>query len=142
MNQNTILIWGAGAVGGTLGAYLARAGEDVLLVDIAEDHVDAMNRDGLAIEGPVECFTQPVRAATPSQVSGTFHRVILAVKAHHTPQAVLALRPHLTDDGSVLSAQNGLNELVIAEAVGAQRTVGCFVNFGADWLGPGTYLAG
>ena len=47
MNQDTILIWGAGAVGGTLGAYLARAGEDVLLVDIAQDHVDAMNRDGL-----------------------------------------------------------------------------------------------
>jgi len=142
MNQDTILIWGAGAVGGTLGAYLARAGEDVLLVDIAEDHVDAMNRDGLAIEGPVEHFTQAVRAATPAQVSGTFHRVILAVKAHHTHQAVLALKPHLADEGSVLSAQNGLNELVIAEAVGAERTVGCFVNFGADWLGPGRILLG
>ena len=142
MNQDTILIWGAGAVGGTLGAYLARAGEDVLLVDIAEDHVDAMNRDGLVIEGPVEHFTQAVRAATPAQVSGTFHRVILAVKAHHTHQAVLALKPHLADEGSVLSAQNGLNELVIAEAVGAERTVGCFVNFGADWLGPGRILLG
>ena len=142
MKQDTILIWGAGAVGGTLGAYLARAGEDVLLVDIAEDHVDAMNRDGLAIEGPVECFTQGVRAATPAQVSGTFNRVILAVKAHHTHQAVLALKPHLANEGSVLSAQNGLNELVIAEAVGAERTVGCFVNFGADWLGPGRILLG
>jgi len=142
MNQDTILIWGAGAVGGTLGAYLARAGEDVLLVDIAEDHVAAMNRDGLVIEGPVEQFTQPVRAATPAQVNGKFRRVILAVKAHHTQQAVLALKPHLADDGSVLSAQNGLNELVIAEAVGAERTVGCFVNFGADWLGPGRILLG
>ncbi len=62
MNQDTILIWGAGAIGGTLGAYLARAGEDVLLVDIVEPHVDAMNRDGLIIEGPVEAFTQNVRA--------------------------------------------------------------------------------
>ena len=142
MNQDTILIWGAGAVGGTLGAYLARAGEDVLLVDIAEDHVAAMNRDGLAIEGPVEQFTQPVRAATPAQVSGRFRRVILAVKAHHTQQAVRALKPHLADDGSVLSAQNGLNELLIAAEVGAERTVGCFVNFGADWLGPGRILLG
>jgi 2-dehydropantoate 2-reductase len=142
MNQDTILIWGAGAVGGTLGAYLARAGEDVLLVDIAEDHVDAMNRDGLAIEGPVEQFTQPVRAATPAQVSGSFRRVILAVKAHHTQQAVRALKPHLADDGSVLSAQNGLNELLIAAEVGTERTVGCFVNFGADWLGPGRILLG
>ena len=142
MNQDTILIWGAGAVGGTLGAYLARAGEDVLLVDIAEDHVAAMNRDGLAIEGPVEQFTQPVRAATPAQVSGRFRRVILAVKAHHTQQAVRALKPHLADDGSVLSAQNGLNELLIAAEVGTERTVGCFVNFGADWLGPGRILLG
>ena len=142
MNQDTILIWGAGAVGGTLGAYLARAGEDVLLVDIAEDHVAAMNRSGLAIEGPVEQFTQPVRAATPAQVSGSFRRVILAVKAHHTQQAVRALKPHLADDGSVLSAQNGLNELLIAAEVGTERTVGCFVNFGADWLGPGRILLG
>lgn len=142
MNQDTILIWGAGAVGGTLGAYLARAGEDVLLVDIAEDHVAAMNRDGLVIEGPVEQFTQPVRAATPAQVNGRFRRVILAVKAHHTQQAVRALKPHLADDGSVLSAQNGLNELLIAAEVGTERTVGCFVNFGADWLGPGRILLG
>ena len=114
----------------------------MLLVDIAEDHVAAMNRDGLAIEGPVEQFTQPVRAATPAQVNGRFRRVILAVKAHHTQQAVRALKPHLADDGSVLSAQNGLNELLIAAEVGTERTVGCFVNFGADWLGPGRILLG
>ena len=142
MNQDTILIWGAGAVGGTLGAYLARAGEDVLLVDIASDHVAAMNRSGLAIEGPVEQFIQPVRAATPAEVSGQFRRVILAVKAHHTQQAVRALKPHLSEDGSVLSAQNGLNELLIAAEVGTERTVGCFVNFGADWLEPGRILLG
>ena len=142
MNQDTILIWGAGAVGGTLGAYLARAGEDVLLVDIADDHVAAMNRSGLAIEGPVEQFIQPVRAATPADVSGQFRRVILAVKAHHTQQAVRALKPHLAEDGSVLSAQNGLNELLIAAEVGTERTVGCFVNFGADWLEPGRILLG
>ena len=142
MNENTILIWGAGAIGGTLGAYLTRAGEDVLLVDIVEPHVDAMNRDGLIIEGPVEAFTQKVRATTPDNVQGRFKRIILAVKAHHTRDAVRALKPHLTDDGSVLSAQNGLNEIVIAEEIGQERTVGCFVNFGADWLEPGRILFG
>ena len=142
MNDNTILIWGAGAIGGTLGAYLARAGEDVLLVDIVEPHVDAMNRDGLIIEGPVEAFTQKVRAATPAGVKGEFKRIILAVKAHHTREAVRALKPHLATDGSVLSAQNGLNELIIAEEIGRERTIGCFVNFGADWLEPGRILFG
>ncbi len=142
MNENTILIWGAGAIGGTLGAYLARAGEDVLLVDVVEAHVEAMKRDGLFIEGPVETFLQPVQAATPSEVKGRFKRIILAVKAHHTRDAVLALKPHLSADGAVLSAQNGLNEIIIAEEVGPERSVGCFVNFGADWLEPGRILFG
>ena len=142
MSSDTILIWGAGAIGGTLGAYLARAGEDVLLVDIVAPHVEAMNRDGLSIEGPVETFRQAVKAVTPDAVTGQFKRIILAVKAHHTRDAVRALMPHLAPDGSVLSAQNGLNELVIAEEIGPERTVGCFVNFGADWLEPGRILFG
>ena len=137
-----ILIWGAGAIGGTLGAYLARAGEDVLLVDTAEDHVRAMNADGLAIEGPVEAFRQKVKAATPAQVSGTYDRIVLAVKSHHTEGATRSLAPHLSAGGYVLSAQNGLNELVIAKIVGEKRTMGCFVNFGADWHGPGKILFG
>jgi len=141
-NNNTILIWGAGAIGGTLGAYLARAGEDVLLVDIVASHVERMNTHGIAIEGPIETFTQTVRAVTPDAVRGCFKRIILAVKAHHTRDAVRALLPHLAGDGSVLSAQNGLNELVIAEEIGEDRTVGCFVNFGADWLGDGKILYG
>ena len=45
--------------------------------------------------------------------------------------------PHLTPGGCVVSAQNGLNELTIADVVGAERTVGAFVNFGADYLEPG-----
>ncbi len=137
-----IVIWGAGAIGGTLGAYLARAGEDVLLVDIVEDHVKAMNADGLSIEGPVETFRQKVRAATPAEVKGTFDRIILAVKAHHTEAATSALLPHLAADGVIVSAQNGLNEIAISKIAGEKRTMGCFVNFGADWHGPGRILYG
>ena len=137
-----ILIWGAGAIGGTLGAYWARAGQDVLLVDVDGAHAEVMNRDGLRIEGPVESFRQGVRAATPDAVQGLFSRIVLAVKAHHTEAALDALAPHLAPDGFVLSAQNGLNEMSIARRVGAVRTMGCFVNFGADWLEPGRILFG
>ncbi|MBM3533905.1 MAG: ketopantoate reductase family protein [Alphaproteobacteria bacterium] len=137
-----ILIWGAGAIGGTIGAYLARAGEDVLLVDIVDEHVRTMNADGLSIEGPVETFRQKVKAASPAGVKGVYDRVILAVKAHHTEAASKALAPHLAADGYVLSAQNGLNEIAIAKIVGEKRTMGSFVNFGADWHGPGKILYG
>lgn len=145
MSENVnepILIWGAGAIGGLLGAYWARAGHEVLLVDINEEHVAACNTQGLRIEGPVAQFRQPVKAVIPQQVSGQWRHVVLAVKAQHTLSAVRSLMPHLADDGYILSAQNGLNEHLIANEVGAQRVIGAFVNFGADWLGPGQLLYG
>src|SRR3981081_2718632 len=131
------LIWGAGAIGGTLGAYLARAGGDVTLVDTVVEHVDAITRGGLRVTGPIDEFTVRVPAFTPQTLTGTWDEIILATKAHHTASAVRALLPHLTAGGYVVSAQNGLNELAIADVVGVERTVGAFVNFGADYLEPG-----
>ena len=137
-----ILIWGWGAIGGTLAAYWARAGIDVLMVDIVAEHVEACRTVGLTIEGPIDEFTQIVPSATPDELTGTFSRAVLAVKAHHTAEAVDRLAPHLAEDGFVLSAQNGLNEIIIARRVGEARTMGCFVNFGANWHGPGRILYG
>ena len=131
------LIWGAGAIGGTLAAYLARAGADVTLVDSAVDHVDAIARRGLSVTGPIDRFTVHLPAFTPDALHGTWSEIVLATKAHHTEAAVRQLAPHLADDGHVISAQNGLNELAIAQVVGARRAVGAFVNFGADYLEPG-----
>ncbi len=136
------LIWGAGAIGGTLGAYLARAGHDVTLVDIVAEHVAAINRSGLSISGPIEEFTAPLPAFTPDALQGTWDTIVLATKAQHTEAAARALLPHLTPAGCVVSAQNGLNELAIAAVVGESRTVGAFVNFGADYLEPGVILYG
>lgn len=142
MTTEPILIWGAGAIGGTLGAYWARAGVPVLLVDIEPSHVEACRTTGLSITGPIEEFRQVIPAVTPAELTGTYKRIVLAVKAGATDAAVAALKPHLAPDGYVLSAQNGLNEIAIAAAVGANRTMGCFVNFGADWHGPGEILYG
>jgi 2-dehydropantoate 2-reductase len=137
-----IVIWGAGAIGGTLGAYWARAGIPVLFVDVAAEHVEACRTRGLTIEGPIENFTQVVPAVTPDELQGRFSRIVLAVKAPATDAALEALSKHLKPDGYVLSAQNGLNEIAIAAKVGPERTMGCFVNYGADWLGPGRILFG
>ena len=136
-----IVIWGAGAIGGVLGAYWARAGVDVLLVDIHNEHVAAC-REGLSIEGPVEEFLLRVHAVTPDEVKGKYERIVLAVKAQATEAAMERLLPHLTDDGVVLSAQNGLNERTIASIAGPSRCMGAFVNFGADWQAPGRILFG
>lgn len=137
-----ILIWGAGAIGGTLGAYWKRAGLDVTMVDVVAEHAAACSTTGLAISGPVEEFRQVVPTLTPGALQGTWPIIVLAVKAHATEAAVAMLAPHLAEGGYVLSAQNGLNEIAIARLLGAGRTMGCFVNFGADWLGPGEILYG
>ena len=140
--MSAILIWGAGAIGGSIGAALAKAGHDVLLVDRDPDHVAAIKRAGLEITGPIRQYKVQARACTPGQVEGTFETVLLCVKAQDTEQAARAIAPHLAPDGVVVSVQNGLNELVIARVVGAARTLGCFVNFGADYHGPGLVLYG
>lgn len=137
-----IVIWGAGAIGGTIGAYWARAGIPVLLVDIVAEHVETCRTSGLRITGPIEEFTQVIPAVTPAELTGKYKRIILAVKAQATEAALDAIVPHLAEDGFIFSAQNGLNEIAIAERVGAKRTMGCFVNFGADWHGPGEILYG
>lgn len=131
------LVWGAGAIGGTIAAYALRAGHPLTLVDVDRAHVEAMRARGIAVRGPLARFHVPVRAMTPDEVSGKWRTVLLCTKAQHTEAACRALRPHLAENGCVVSVQNGLNELTIAEMIGAERTVGAFVNFGADYLEPG-----
>ena len=138
--QDGILIWGTGAIGGTLGAYLIRAGQDVTFVDVVPEHVAAINESGLRIEGPIDTFTVKAKAFLPADLQGTWKRIFLAVKAQHTADAVRSLKPHLAEDGYVLSLQNGLCELIIQEHVGRNRTVGAFINYGSDWLEPGKIL--
>ena len=132
-----VVVWGAGAIGGTIGAALARAGEDVIFVDRDADHVAAIKSGGIQIIGPVDPHVASARALMPDQVEGTYDRILLCVKAHDTEAATRSLLPHVARSGYVASVQNGLNERVIAEIVGVERTVGCFVNFGADYMRPG-----
>ena len=123
MSDDTILIWGAGAIGGTIGAYLARASIPVRLVDLMAEHVEAINRRGLSIKGPIDEFTVPVVAVTPESIAGTFRRVLLCVKGQDTATAVRALLPHLAENGYVVSLQNGLIEETIADIAGLERTI-------------------
>lgn len=132
-----ILIWGAGAIGGTIGAYLARAGHQVIFVDREAAHVEAIKSRGLTITGPVDEFTVQAPAWTPTTVAGQHKAILLCVKAHHTEAAARSLQPHLNPGGYVVSVQNGLNELIIGKIVGRERTVGSFINFGADYIEPG-----
>ncbi len=136
-------VWGAGAIGGTLGAHLARAGHDVLFVDRAADHVARINaarpedhraRAGIHRAGP--------RGHAGRRARPVRYRAAVRESAGHAKRRRAIIAPHLADDGCIVSVQNGLNERVIAGIVGPARTVGAFVNFGADYMEPGVVQYG
>jgi 2-dehydropantoate 2-reductase len=137
-----LTIIGAGAIGGTIGAHLIRAGHDVLLCDADPAHVEVINRDGLSIEGPVENFTVAARAVTPDDLPDRLDRVAIAVKSHHTAHAAELLRDRLAPDGYAVSFQNGLTADTLSAVVGPERLIVSFVNFGADVLAPGRIMQG
>jgi 2-dehydropantoate 2-reductase len=135
--RQRILVWGSGAIGGTVAACLARAGHDITAVDSDRRHVEAIRARGLAITGPIDTFTQTLPVFTPDEIKGIWDTVFLCVKALHTAEAARQLASHLATDGVVVSLQNGFNEIAIGDVVGQPRTMGAFINFGADVLEPG-----
>ncbi len=137
-----LTIIGAGAIGGTLGAHLIRAGHDITLCDSDQAHVAAIREHGLNIEGPVNEFTVQARAIAPAQLPSRVGRAIVAVKSLHTRAAADLLRDRLAPDGYVLTVQNGLTAGPLVEAVGRDRVVSSFVNFGADVMAPGRIMQG
>jgi len=137
------VVLGCGAIGGTVAAGLVRDGHDVLVSDSDPAVVAAVNARGLRIEGPVENFTVPLRAAAPDDLPPVLDcPVLVAVKAQHTAAAAAVLAGRLHGGGYVVSLQNGLNARTLADAVGPDQVVEACVNFGADVLEPGVVRRG
>ena len=137
-----LTIIGAGAIGGTIGAHMIRAGHDVVFCDVDADHVRAINENGISIEGPVENFTVKAKAILPADLPETLTNVAIAVKSHHTKSAAELLRGRLASNGFVVTLQNGLTANDISAVVGADKVIVSFVNFGADYLSPGKIMQG
>jgi len=142
LRSTPITIVGAGAIGGTVGAFLHDAGYNVTLVDIDAAHVNAINDHGLRITGLRGDRTFRVPAIYRADLQGPLGVTFLCVKGHFTAGAIRDLAPLLAPDGYVLSLQNGLNEAIMAREVGPERTVGAFVHFGCDLIEPGLLRLG
>ncbi|GAA1332606.1 amidase family protein [Pseudonocardia xinjiangensis] len=136
-------VLGSGAIGGTVGAHLSRSGHDVLFCDADPAHVAAIEADGLRITGPVDEFTVRAPAVLPAGLPELVDGVVLvAVKGHHTAAAAEVLRGRLAPGAVVVSMQNGLTADLLSGVVGRDRLLACFVNFGADVVGPGVVMQG
>lgn len=134
-------IVGAGAIGGITGGYLARAGHAVQFVDVVEEHVRALKEGGLRISGRAD-FTATVTATTPEELRPPLGTVIIAVKSHHTLEALAGIVPHLRSGELVVSMQNGLVSREVAGAVGREAAVAACLSFGGFYAGPGHIVHG
>ena len=140
-NLRRIGVFGAGAVGGTIGGLLSLAGRDVTLIGQWREHIAAVRANGLRIVDAAG-----TRVARPAMLhhdelaalKQPFDVVLLCVKSYDTEWAVKAAAPHLATDGFVVSLQNGMNEAPIAAVVGVERTVGVGIStIGANATEPG-----
>ncbi len=122
-----LLFVGAGAIGSYLGAFLARAGHDVTLVDPWADQVETIRQRGISVTGPHEPFeARPVAVHLheAARLARDYDIAFVAMKAYDTAWAAqLALR-HLAPEGYVVAAQNCWPDPVVAGVAGASRAVG------------------
>lgn len=131
-----VAIYGAGSLGTILGAFISKAGVNIELINRNKAHVKALQEKGACIVGTLE-FKQPVVAYTPEEIQGIYDIIFLMTKQQHNAEVVETLRPFLAEDGALVTFQNGLPEVLLAEILGEERVLGCTVAWGATLQSPG-----
>lgn len=139
MTMDRIALVGAGSIGIITGAMIAEQGRDITLFDANEANVRALQEHGARITGTLEEIV-PVTAKLPAEAEGTFDLVILITKQVFTEPALEPFLPLLSDDGVVLTLQNGTPEDKVAAIVGRGRTLAGNIMFSAIWQEPGVSL--
>ena len=123
---------GAGALGSYVGGYLAHHGQDVTLIDMWPENVEAIRARGIELDGvtPAEKFTvKNAKTMHLTEVQSLSRQkpidiAFVAVKSYDTEWATMLIRPYLAPDAYVVSLQNCINEEKIAAIVGWGKTLG------------------
>lgn len=102
-----VCIYGAGAIGGYVGALLADAGADVSLV-ARGPHLKAMRENGLRLRIGDEERVAKVRCTDDPAELGPQECVFISLKAHSIPAVVDSMQPLLSNDTSIVTAVNGI----------------------------------
>lgn len=131
-----VAIYGAGSLGTILGAFISKAGVEIELINRNKAHIAALKEKGAQVVGTME-FCQPVTAYTPDEMSGLYDILFLMTKQQHNAEVVQMLKKYLAPDGVLVTFQNGLPEMQIADILGEERVLGCTVAWGATMQSPG-----
>ena len=134
-----IAVVGAGAMGSVYAGILGDAGNEVWAVDVWAEHVEAINRDGLTVDGASGKRTVRIRATSDPGDVGVCDLVVIATKARDVELAAERARPLLGPQTVVLPIQNGLGSADrIASVLGEEPVaIGVAGGFGASIVGPG-----
>ncbi len=131
-----ISVMGAGAVGCYFGAMLARAGAPVTLIGRPQ-HVDAINREGVFLDAAGFQERVPASASTELSAARDAQVVLFCVKTLDTQQVARALAPHLAPGATIISLQNGVDNVERIRAVVNIEAIAAVVYVAAEMAGPG-----
>ena len=124
---------GSGAIACYIGAFLARDGHDVTLIDGWPEQIEKIKSDGIFAEGPHEPFTQNLRALHISEAHALtpgqeFDIGFVAMKAYDTKWAGAFIDRFVKPEGYLVASQNCWTDGALAETVGKDRAVGLIMS--------------
>jgi 2-dehydropantoate 2-reductase len=135
-----IAVIGTGAMGSIYAARFSKAGHDVIAIDVWQDHVDYINKNGLLIEGPDgQIIAKKIRASTNiSDVKGCDFYII-ATKAMKLEESITNLEGQVNLKSPIITIQNGLGAGDIISKYMPKNNIilGVAEGFGASLKAPG-----
>ncbi|UCC33742.1 MAG: 2-dehydropantoate 2-reductase [Candidatus Bathyarchaeota archaeon] len=140
MKKPIVAIVGMGPVGSVLAAHLVRNGEDVVAVDILEEILHKMRKEGLRISGITKLTARINKTANSISQLAEYNPeiVFLATKASVLKHILPSFKKIYASDMKIVSYQNGLdNERIIAESLGVDITYRAVINYAGNLAGPG-----
>lgn len=133
-----IAVVGAGAMGGSFGGHLAKAGHEVRLVDIWPEHIESVTQNGLKVTGALGDYVAKVPITAKPDYSSWADWVIAFIDTNATREAAATINQVMAPNGSVITMQNGIGNVeTLAEELGAERVVGGSSMCSAAVNGPG-----
>jgi 2-dehydropantoate 2-reductase len=131
---------GVGPVGAILAGHLARAGEDVRIIDILRNHVDKMREEGLHIGGMLDLTVKIAKTsyAISDMADLEFDVIFVCTKASFLPIIIRELEQVYKSGTKIVSYQNGLdNERQLAQAFGEENTLRVVINYAGNFIEDG-----
>ncbi len=133
-----LAVIGAGAMGTLFGARLAMAGNEVTMIDVAPQVIDAINGHGILLEDMDGVHTVPAVARRAEEMDAPVELAILFTKTVFSRSALKASGSYIGPDTLVMTLQNGIgNEDILLEFVDRDRILLGVTNYPSDLVGPG-----